>query len=1634
MSQKFKPRYRLSHSSTPSKEHNIVADVERHFSNLIDCAQWEAAYQKGVFGSDFEWLASFSEIQADFNDILRPRLEPISSRSLPTPTSDQIFSDDGFETATRLSYDCRDANALVGFRAPVDSLAQLNYPIWISALYHQVLGCGNSRLPQELITIGYTAVTAMDASDTAIAGMVESHPRDGVNYQQGFAEAHDLPGGHFSLVVDKGLMDCILYSKDNASIATAAIGQVKRVLKAGGAYVSISGVPSEERTPFCELVRDALLEDLVCHECELSSSRLAISPSGKIFMTNRVFLYVCFKPSKSHIEWTRLATWKSTLERCREPINTDNGFISLNWTLGTSAMAELARIRIEELIRYNQMKDRVDNDSNLLWTCVDPFNEPISDGRSRSLYTRSAIEWVTAEIANPEDLRDSSALHTQVSLNVVPSKSARGLDLFLDFGVLDALLLLAKSTSMDLARKYSFGVMECLRPMARKDSRSAGQWILISTNPPEKVSEIIGPCSGRIESVLSIRSSERTHVEAYFAYRITTQLGEQTSLHTHPRALIEGQNFEVESFSPPELPHAAKRMSEPVSIPIPLRRSSALLGLRPGPRSLTELLKSGACRRIIVMAGAGISVSSGIPDFRSPTSGLYARLGHFDLPRPEAMFDIKVYTQNIDGLEHGCGLTSEKVVFWHGSFSDCHCIDCNSQHDIRWYRARISNKDSERVTPPRCLNCQGLVKPDVTFFKEKIKDHYRELVLDDFPSCDLLIVMGTSLRVMPFAGLIGSVPRSTPRVLINKEPAGLLADPLNPPTFGNRGFRFHLDDNYRDVAMLGDCDASITRLSEMCGWLEELIELEMKGVEAHIRNPTLLWERVVSHQQREDGILPQELVIDDEVAELTFKPERAPKLTDSLQASQAETPGAPLGPHRASIQLGSFLPVEPSHDQEEDVVYQRSRGSAKEEPTQLNLRIEAYGSPTTSFRHYMRVFAESSHIEQVYKVLMSVQEAAVEEAEVEFLHDELARLTLNIDGKCNIDIFLVRRPMSNISGLDEEVSLDHVWIVEEGTGTLHLPTDGALQEVPMIIITDTGIHSRPPCLMMILGTSDGVLFIGASSTPPRLLPPDGLCLKCPAQDIPKCLENDGTFKAWKVPLGATQFYCQPLVMDDWKILKETLRANRDRLRDTGIRRSDITQYVHKREVQECIVKWKQLLIDKLAYYSGIWLDAEDGTRKLAGMIWFEKFGRVCPKTDTPYQFLDVSYWLAQWAEGKGLVTTAVIVMLDFVKRELCEGDNVTELLIYCRNDNIRSQGVAHRLGLLPTVNATADNCFTLQLDDMWKYRVFQAIRTAVVHGTIVKEEKAYESAVIQREKYAGKKLLKLRNIFDRGEMEGCSSCDEVGSKLKRIRSRSERKWKMLEECYELEKMERSYAQEASWRKTVLEGRKRLSKSLTERIIPATMEIDRATSLHDDLAVLVNLRKRRTDMERNQWQMMTMSADPAIRCLTLRESGQRIIGRPPDACDSLSSDICIKISSDPQPDHNRVDAKGGMTHEKKDKDQETSSDDVKKDTLTRLRFSSVGSLPPLQSIGDVWRALQGSWQNSLNHKIVVESKSVYVNGLLSAEEIQEKSINDRQCITWMRWQVEPDQSNDYRITWTAIDKFSAISSIVVWRRM
>ncbi|KAI5303188.1 hexokinase A [Ascosphaera pollenicola] len=246
--------------------------------------------------------------------------------------------------------------------------------------------------------------------------------------------------------------------------------------------------------------------------------------------------------------------------------------------------------------------------------------------------------------------------------------------------------------------------------------------------------------------------------------------------------------------------------------------------------------------KIVVMVGAGISTSSGIPDFRSPTTGIYANLARLDLPHPEAVFDISYFqenpapfyalakemlpgkhkptlthafikllydrnrllmcfSQNIDTLEREAGVPGDKLVEAHGSFATHSCTQCKAPFPDNCMRQAV---EEGRVV--HCEECNGLVKPDIVFFGESLPKAFFEN-LSQPESADLCIVMGTSLTVQPFASLPSHCRHGTPRLLINLTKAG---------DIGSRP---------DDVLLLKDCDIGVRQLARALGWEDDLQNL-----------------------------------------------------------------------------------------------------------------------------------------------------------------------------------------------------------------------------------------------------------------------------------------------------------------------------------------------------------------------------------------------------------------------------------------------------------------------------------------------------------------------------------------------------------------------------------------------------------------------------------------------------------------------------------------------------------------------------------------------------------------------------------------------------------------------------------------
>ncbi|KAI0483855.1 DHS-like NAD/FAD-binding domain-containing protein [Xylaria cf. heliscus] len=292
-------------------------------------------------------------------------------------------------------------------------------------------------------------------------------------------------------------------------------------------------------------------------------------------------------------------------------------------------------------------------------------------------------------------------------------------------------------------------------------------------------------------------------------------------------------------------------------------------------------------RNIVVLTGAGISTSLGIPDFRSKETGLYSQLEKLGLGinDPQEVFNIDVfrddptifytvakdilpatkkfspthafiamlqdqgklltnYSQNIDNIEANAGIMPEKLVQCHGSFATASCQRCGHQ-----VRGDAIFDDVKAGKIPRCGECiavlrakgigrvgrtaplkrkrsnnpskksrrnfegfdddddddgtydipqAGVMKPDITFFGEPLPDEFsKRLVKHDRNLVDLVIVIGTSLKVAPVSEVVPFLPAHIPQIYISRTPVS------------------HI--NF-DIDLLGDCDVVVAELCRRAGW------------------------------------------------------------------------------------------------------------------------------------------------------------------------------------------------------------------------------------------------------------------------------------------------------------------------------------------------------------------------------------------------------------------------------------------------------------------------------------------------------------------------------------------------------------------------------------------------------------------------------------------------------------------------------------------------------------------------------------------------------------------------------------------------------------------------------------------------
>jgi NAD-dependent deacetylase len=221
---------------------------------------------------------------------------------------------------------------------------------------------------------------------------------------------------------------------------------------------------------------------------------------------------------------------------------------------------------------------------------------------------------------------------------------------------------------------------------------------------------------------------------------------------------------------------------------------------------------------VVALTGAGISVPSGIPDFRSPGSGLWekvdpmevahidafhrdtARFWSFYRPRftelgakrPNAAHAAlaalesrgllsAVITQNIDRLHQKAGAT--RVIEVHGSIQTSSCTGCGASYALEMVEALF---DDEGIAT--CGACMGKVKPDVVLFGEFLPEGPMDEAHRLCERCDLLLCVGSSLEVYPVAGL--------PSVALNR--GARLAIVTQGPTPYDRDATVKLDGDVVD--------------------------------------------------------------------------------------------------------------------------------------------------------------------------------------------------------------------------------------------------------------------------------------------------------------------------------------------------------------------------------------------------------------------------------------------------------------------------------------------------------------------------------------------------------------------------------------------------------------------------------------------------------------------------------------------------------------------------------------------------------------------------------------------------------------------------------------------------------------------
>lgn len=236
-----------------------------------------------------------------------------------------------------------------------------------------------------------------------------------------------------------------------------------------------------------------------------------------------------------------------------------------------------------------------------------------------------------------------------------------------------------------------------------------------------------------------------------------------------------------------------------------------------------------AAQKAVALSGAGISVGSGIPDFRSPGGlwtifspeeyatievfhrqpakawELFRALGQVLLGKQpnaahRALAELEqrgllqgIVTQNIDNLHQQAG--SSRVFEIHGDHQHLHCLHCGDM-------IPVTPEHYQTVTVPHCAHCGFPLKPNVVLFGEAVRDldAIHALIAD----CDLLLVIGTSAQVYPAAALPSLVYQNGGRIIECNREQSL------------SGSMYAASSRYTTLFLQGDVVRTLPQLVQAC--------------------------------------------------------------------------------------------------------------------------------------------------------------------------------------------------------------------------------------------------------------------------------------------------------------------------------------------------------------------------------------------------------------------------------------------------------------------------------------------------------------------------------------------------------------------------------------------------------------------------------------------------------------------------------------------------------------------------------------------------------------------------------------------------------------------------------------------------